>query len=329
MKKIFFLLLGLALCYSMEAQRVTNLRAEQSGQDVIVFYFLDANSACEVELFLSLDNGNTWGALLKGVSGDVGKNITKGSKQILWKVLDDRQELEGDKIKFKIVVNGRKSFEPEMIFVEGGAFQMGSNAGDLDEKPMHYVSLNSFSIAKYEITQAQYQSVMGRNPSVFKDCDNCPVDNVSWNDVQEFIQKLNTQTGRIYRLPTEAEWDYAAKGGKNCKAYSYSGSHDVSASAWYNSNSDGKSHPVGLKMPNELGICDMSGNVWEWCSDFYGSYNNFLETNPKGPSNGSQHVFRGGSWHFTQEHCRISNRLGSSSDLRAIDGGFRLVLSAE
>ena len=329
MKKVFFLFLAIAIGCSAQAQKVNNLRAEQRGQDIVILYSLETNSPCEITLLLSLDNGISWSPLQQSISGDVGKNVTKGDKQILWKVLEDRQELEGNKIKFKIVVNGRKSFEPEMIFVEGGAFQMGSNAGDSDEKPMHYVSLNSFSIAKYEITQSQYKAVMGKNPSVFKDCDNCPVDNVSWNDVQEFIQKLNTQTGRIYRLPTEAEWDYAAKGGKNCKAYSYSGSHDVNNSAWYSSNSESKSHPVGLKMANELGIYDMSGNVWEWCSDLYGTYNNFLETNPKGPSNGSQHVFRGGSWHFTQEHCRISNRLGSNSDLRAVDGGFRLVLSAE
>jgi len=276
-----------------------------------------------------LDNGVSWSVLNQSVSGDIGKNISKGEKLILWKVLDERQVLEGNQIKFKIVVNGKKPFEPEMIFVEGGAFQMGSNSGDVDEKPLHYVSLSSFSIAKFEVTQAQYQAVMGINSSIFSDCENCPVDNVSWNDVQVFIQKLNTQTGRSYRLPTEAEWDYAAKGGKKCKAYSYSGSHDINASAWHNLNSERKSHPVGLKMANELGLHDMSGNVWEWCSDFYGPYNNFLETNPTGSANGSQHVFRGGSWHFAQEHCRISNRLGSNSDLKAIDGGFRLVLPIE
>ena len=319
----------MVVCCSLQAQRVTNLRAEQSGQDIVILYLLESKSTCEVELFLSIDNGFSWSVLNQSVSGDIGKNISKGEKRILWKVLDERQELEGNNIKFKIVVNGKKPFEPEMIFVEGGAFQMGSNSGDSDEKPLHYVSLSSFSIAKFEVTQAQYQAVMGINPSIFSDCENCPVDNVSWNDVQIFIQKLNAQTGRSYRLPTEAEWDYAAKGGKKCKAYSYSGSHDINASAWHNSNSERKSHHVGLKMPNELGIYDMSGNVWEWCSDFYGPYNNFLETNPTGSVNGSQHVFRGGSWHFAQEHCRISNRLGSNSDLKAIDGGFRLVLPVE
>ena len=327
MKKIVFQIIFSVLCLSAQAQKVSNIRAEPRGQDMVVLYSLETTSPCEVSLLLSQDNGVTWGAPLKNVSGDVGKNITAGEKQINWKVLEEREQLVGDKIKFKVGASGKKSFEPEMIFVEGGTFQMGSSSGESDEKPVHSVTLSGFNIGKYEMTQAQWKAVMGSNPSNFSGCDNCPVENVSWNDVQQYISKLNSQTGKNYRLPTEAEWEFSARGGKSSKGYTYSGSNDLNAVAWNTDNSGSKTHSIGGKQANELGIYDMSGNVWEWCSDWYGNYNSYSETNPTGASSGQFRVLRCGSWNDYANYCRTAIRNWNLPDGR-INYGFRLVLPA-
>jgi formylglycine-generating enzyme required for sulfatase activity len=213
-----------------------------------------------------------------------------------------------------------------MVFVEGGTFQMGSSSGESDEQPVHTVQLSSFSIGKYEVTQAQWKAVMGNNPSAFSGCDQCPVEYVSWNDVQLFISKLNQLTGKTYRLPTEAEWEYAARGGKNSQGFTYSGSNQIDVVAWYSSNSGDKTHIVGDKRANELGLYDMTGNVWEWCSDWYGGYSTSAQTNPKGPISGDNRVFRGGSWYFAVTYCRLSHRLRIGPEDRDHRIGFRLVL---
>jgi formylglycine-generating enzyme required for sulfatase activity len=172
---------------------------------------------------------------------------------------------------------------------------------------------------------------MGNAPSSFRNCYNCPVESVSWNDVQEFITKLNQKTGKKYRLPTEAEWEYAARGGKKSKGYQYSGSNNINDVAWYGSNSGVKTHPVGQKQPNELGIFDMSGNVWEWCSDWYAAeyeYDwNSTIPDPKGPASGSGRVYRGGRWLNDPQYCRSSFRFSYSPDFRFDNLGFRLVLA--
>ena len=183
-------------------------------------------------------------------------------------------------------------------------------------------------MGKYEVTQAQWKVVMGNNPSNFTGCDDCPVENVSWNDVQDFIRKLNAQTGKNYRLPTEAEWEYAAKGGKSSKGYTYSGSNDLNAVAWNIDNSGSKTHAVGGKQANELGVCDMTGNVWEWCSDWYGTYNSFSETNPTGASSGQYRALRGGSWRNSAIICRSALRYWNNPGSRYNCYGFRLVLPA-
>ena len=330
MKKIVFQILLSLLCLSTQAQKVTNIRAEQRGQDIVVLYSLETTTPCEVGLLLSQDNGATWSAPLKFVSGDVGKNITAGGKKIIWKVLEEREQLVGDKIKFKIsaIDSGRKTLEPEMVYVAGGTFLMGGSSGESDEKPVHSVTLSSFNIGKFEVTHAQWKSVMGSNPSYFKECDQCPVEQVSWNDVQDFIRKLNAQTGRNYRLPTEAEWEYAAKGGKSSKGFTYSGSNDLNAVAWNTDNSGGKTHSVGGKQANELGVYDMTGNVWEYCSDFYGDYNNYSETNPTGALSDRGRVLRGGGWYYAANYCRVAYRTGHNPSSTYNDSGFRLVLPA-
>ncbi len=217
----------------------------------------------------------------------------------------------------------RLSFEPEMVFVEGGTFKMGSNDYD-SEKPIHDVTLSDFYIGKYPVTQAQWHAVMGENPSHFKGCDDCPVENVSWDDVQEFIKKLNDRTGKNYRLPTEAEWEYAARGGNKSKGYKYAGSDNLDEVGWYNGNAGSKTHPVGQKKPNELGIYDMSGNVWEWCADWYGAYPSEPQTNPTGPAKGTDRVVRGGSWVDFDNFCRVSYRFRYNFDFRNLNIGFRL-----
>jgi formylglycine-generating enzyme required for sulfatase activity len=218
--------------------------------------------------------------------------------------------------------------EDLMIKVEGGTFQMGSNDAQEDEKPIHEVSVPTFYISKYEVTQKQWQDIMDNNPSYFKGCDNCPVENVSWEDVQEFIKKLNTQTGKKYRLPSEAEWEFAARGGNKSNNYKYSGSNDIEEVAWYGyKKSDKKTHAVGTKKPNELGIYDMSGNVWERCSDWYGVdyYKNSPSNNPKGASSGNSRVLRGGSWLNLDINCRVADRVSSNPTVRTYNSGFRVV----
>ena len=218
-----------------------------------------------------------------------------------------------------------------MVYVSGGTFTMGatseqgSEAYD-DEKPTHSVTLSSFYLCKYEVTQALWRAVMGNNPSRFKG-NNLPVEQVSWNDCQTFISRLNNLTGKNFRLPTEAEWEYAARGGNRSRGYKYSGSNALSDVAWYEDNSGDKTHPVGSKSPNELGLYDMSGNVWEWCSDWYGTYSSSSQTNPTGASRGSNRVRRGGGWGNDASYCRSSFRIYDAPDDRYYFLGLRLALS--
>lgn len=191
----------------------------------------------------------------------------------------------------------------DMLPIPAGTFLMGCDSLTRefrcfeDEKPAHRVSLSAYQIGKYEVTQADWRDIMGSNPSFHKDCDDCPVENVSWSDVQDFLKKLNARyPGKNYRLPTEAEWEYAARGGAKSGGYSFAGSNNLSTIAWYRVNSGDKTHPVGNKLPNELGLFDMSGNVWEWCSDRYGNYRADLQTNPRGSTQGQSRVGRGGAW---------------------------------
>ena len=219
----------------------------------------------------------------------------------------------------------------EMVKVEAGTFMMGATSEMKDpydwEKPVHQVTLtNDYYMGKYEVTQALWQAVMGNNPSRFKG-ENLPVETVNWNECQEFISKLNSMTGRKFRLPTEAEWEYAARGGKKSRGYQYSGSNSISDVAWYDGNSGSKTHPVGTKQANELGIYDMAGNVCEWCQDWYGFYLSSSQTNPIGATSGSIRVDRGGCWYAFARFCRSSCRSYCVPDGRFGYIGLRLALS--
>lgn len=225
-----------------------------------------------------------------------------------------------------ITVNG-VSFT--MVAVEGGTFQMGATSEQgsdaySDEKPVHSVTLSDYYIGETEVTQELWQAVMGNNPSTFSGSQR-PVETVSWNDCQKFITKLNRLTGKNFRLPTEAEWEYAARGGNKSKGYKYSGSNTIGNVAWYEYNSNSRTHDVKTKTPNELGIYDMSGNVWEWCQDWFGSYSSGSQTNPTGPSSGSYRVLRGGCWNGDAKGCRVSYRSSNSPGRRNSNYGFRVV----
>lgn len=269
--------------------------------------------------------------------GEPEKSATVGS---------DETQYDGDKttkLKAHLSNNATSTQRQEiekllgsMVYVEGGTFLMGAqstapNAPNYDseafvgESPVHRVTVSSFYMSKYEVTQGLWEAVMGTNPSKFKG-DNLPVDSVSWYDCQDFIAKLNKLTGKEFRLPTEAEWEYAARGGNKSRGYKYSGSNTIGVVAWYIGNYSDKTHPVGSKQPNELGLYDMSGNVWEWCQDRYRPYSFSSQTDPTGPSSGSYRVHRGGCWFSSAQGCRVSNRFGSApGDRGDADHGFRLV----
>ena len=219
----------------------------------------------------------------------------------------------------------------DMVRVKLGSFDMGcDNSQDNDcfdrETPSHFVMIDyDYYIGKFEVTQELYEAVMGNNPSGWKAPDR-PVEDVSWDDIQLFCKELSILTGYVFSLPTEAEWEYAARGGHMATASKYSGSMNVDVVAWHSGNSGGQTHPVGSRQPNELGIYDMSGNVWEWCQDWYGKYSGNRQTNPKGPTEGTQRVLRGGAWDSNTEGCRVVKRRPSSQNIHNKGIGFRVVL---
>lgn len=217
----------------------------------------------------------------------------------------------------------------KMVYVEGGSFDMGATSEQINpdsaEMPVHCDTLSNYSIGRTEVPQWLWVAVMGNNPSSSTG-DNLPVERVSWDDCQEFLGKLNALTGKSFRLPTEAQWEYAARGGKRSRGCQYSGSNNLGDVAWYNSNSGSQTHEVGTKSANELGLYDMSGNVWEWCNDWYGDYQNSGSIDPMGSSYGGYRVGRGGSWGLSPGYCRVAYRLNCVSGSRSDDLGFRLAM---
>jgi formylglycine-generating enzyme required for sulfatase activity len=232
-----------------------------------------------------------------------------------------------------------KKLQADMVLVEGGTYTMGwlegrDGEGYDNEKPAHEVTVSDFHISRFQVTQAQWRAVMGSDPPKLpnKGCDDCPVENVSWDNVQDFLEKLNKLTGQNYRLPTEAEWEFAARGGNQSQGYLYSGSNDLDEVGWYLDNSNSKTHPVGQKKANELGLFDMSGNVKEWCQDCW------HETYEGAPSGGrawlaasggncSYRVFRGGSWNNVNRYCRVADRYREFDSFLFNNSGFRLARS--
>ena len=222
---------------------------------------------------------------------------------------------------FKQEVNG---IIIDMVQIPGGTFQMGSHSEEADEieKPVHQVTLSSFYIGKYEVTQGQWEAIMGSNPSLFQKGDNYPVEQVSWDDAKKFILKLNKLTGKRYRMPTEAEWEYAARGGTTGDRYG-----DLNDIAWYQDNSEKSTHPIGQKQPNAYGLYDMLGNIWECCQDWQGPYTSSAQNNPTGPSAETDHrVYRGGSYTNGVKGVRTPNRGYCPPDIRGYNLGLRLAI---
>lgn len=260
--------------------------------------------------------------------------LTMGACSLFSK--SDKNVSEDDETQEKTITNNKtftvNDVKFTMVKVEGGTFTMGASGklidkAEQDEYPAHKVKLASYYLGQTEVTQELWVAVMGDNPSQFKGV-NLPVENVNWNDCQEFLSRLNNLTGEKFRLPTEAEWEYAARGGNLSKDYIYSGSDNLFNVAWWGDNSDGVTHPVATKQANELGIYDMSGNVWEWCNDWLGDYNSSEQANPVGPSTGGCRVTRGGSFaaDYVYNGWRVSDRNCSSPEFIAGNLGFRLAL---
>jgi len=270
---------------------------------------------------------------------------------VLWQVLKPKQGLP-ENPEEEMTVSENKTDQTfnvgdvtfKMVFVEGGTFQMGSDSGDDDERPVHNVTVRDFYMGEFEVTQALWQQVMGT--TVYQQRDKA--DHPSWSmrgvgadypmyyvnhtEAEEFCGRLNQRlrsqlpAGYSFALPTEAEWEYAARGGNKTNTYTYSGSNYLSDVAWYRAKRNRTTHAAGSKRANELGLYDMSGNVWEWCSDWYGSYSSSSQTDPRGPSSGSSRVFRGGSWDNIAAGCRVANRSRDSPGYRGNNYGFRLAL---
>ncbi len=228
----------------------------------------------------------------------------------------------------------KNSIGMKFVLIPAGSFQMGSDKqsdpeADEDEIPRHQVTLTQpFYMGKYEVTQAQWQAVMGSNPSKFKG-DNLPVERVSWDDAQLFIAALHKKEGKNYRLPSEAEWEYAARAGSTAKYSLGNDAGELGKDAWSSNNSNYQTHPVGQLQPNAWGLYDMHGNVWEWCSDWYGKYSAAVVTDPSGPSSGSYRVFRGGSWRGNPGGLRSALRGGNSPDVAYSNLGFRLAFPVQ
>ncbi len=334
--KFIFFLVSQILSFPLLAQTVSNVQAEQVGKQIVITYSLDKQA--DISVCYTTDGGKSFSAPLKQVTGDVGNNIAAGNHTITWNVLEEVDKLIADDIMFVVIPSENiltftiKGVRFKMIKVEGGTFTMGATAEQEDdawntERPAHQVTLSDYYIGQTEVTQALWEAVMGSNPSSSKG-DNLPVEQVSWEDCQTFIEKLNRLLsnelgGMRFALPTEAQWEFAARGGNKSKGYKYAGSNNSSNVAWY---SGYHAHPVARKQPNELGLYDMSGNVWEWCQDWYGRYSRNVQTDPQGPASGEGRVIRGGSWASSAENCRVSNRSYNKPLTRGNVLGFRLCL---
>ena len=329
--------------FFVDDKELNEIKVIQIGRNVISdTQFFEANSIGDTitipiqsNALWIVDNSNEWCTIQKGsdyLTIEIERNYNMNSRSGIIRV---------NAIDFSLLITisqfGCQWFESfEMISVESGVFYMGAQREYPDdinydmsaagiESPVHLVTISGFSIGKYEVTQAQWTAAMGSNPSIHIG-DSLPVENVTWEQVQEFITLLNNITGLNYRLPTEAEWEFAAKGGNGSEGNLYSGSSVLGACGWYYLNSESSTHVVGTKSPNEIGIYDMSGNVREWCNDWLDYYSSIDENDPQGPDNGNLKVNRGGSWSTPAINCRNTCRSSNYPHESSQDLGFRLAI---
>ncbi|MDP2884255.1 MAG: formylglycine-generating enzyme family protein [Ignavibacteria bacterium] len=309
------------------AQTVSNIRVETKSGRVVITYDLDGTWGEKYDINLAARNNNGETVIPSVLAGDV-LGVSPGkTKWIWWEPQLEGRVLAGwTTVTVTATPSISNSIRMEFVLVQPGTVQMGSVEGDADERRTHSVTIsNPFYIGKHEVTQKQWRDLMGTNPSKYQG-DNRPVENVSWDDAQEFIRKLNEKEGATnYRLPTEAEWECAARGGSRSEGFKYAGSSNVADVAVCRENSGGETKPVGSKRANELGIYDMSGNVWEWCSDWHGPYSGSAEADPKGSSSGSSRVLRGGSFSDDGYYCRVAYRSYGNPTIRYLNFGFRCV----
>ncbi len=317
MLKNFYIVILFSLIHFLNGQTYSNVRAVQDGLSVNVKYDMKGElfRGDEVALTYTIDDGSNYSIILDA-DGDLGLNVLPGkNNEINW-LLIDKDFIIGKIISFRII-----TIPEGMVYVNGGDFLRQSKNKSNKELSIHPVFLGSFLIDKTEVTQREYRQVMGKYASDYAGCMECPVENVSWFDAQEYTKKIGK------RLPTEAEWEYAARGGsQNKKSYKYSGSNSINEVAWFLANTDSK-QPVGRKKPNVLGLFDMSGNVWEWCADWYHDeyFQVALKKNPTGPDYGTEKVVRGGSWFSNDSFCDIAMRYKLKPDYRDTNFGFRCV----
>jgi formylglycine-generating enzyme required for sulfatase activity len=355
MKQLLFTLIltALSVCVFAAAPEVSNVVATPAAGMVTISYTLTADSGCTITLLVSTDNGSNYLDIpLTALSGAVGNGVTAGNgKQIIWHPAGDAMGV-GSTYKLKVIArdNPSPTAMDDFILVESGSFNNGTSN----------VSLSSFYIDKYEITQREYQAVMGVNPSRFTGVTNGPVEQVSWFNAIEYCNRRSLQTGLTpcysystygsnpdnwpagwntintnhtdvscnwtatgYRLPTEMEWEYVARGGNQTHNYTYSGSNDLNAVGWYSSNSAGSHHTIGTKAANELGTFDLTGNIFEWVWDIYGGYPSGAQTDPHGSTSGTKRMRRGGSWNGSADFCPVSTRVTSYATYSIYYVGFR------
>jgi len=313
--------------------------AQRNDGSKIVDVYYDLSGAVgpvAINVLFSDNNGVNWNVTPSSgaLSGDVGPGITNGTnRHIVWNAVLDRPNAHWVNARAKVSASSSAGTTTitlpggvllEMVTIPAGSFTMGSTEGS-DEQPTHTVTITQpFLMGKYEVTQAQWQAVMGANPSYFTGNPNRPVDNVSWNDCQAFIAAINALEQGTFRLPSEAEWEYACRAGTTTK-WSFGDNDELLVDyAWYSGNSLDISHAVGQKLPNAWGLYDMHGNLWEWCQDRYGEYTADAELDPQGPSTGMSRVLRGGGWDCYSWNCRSSYRIFDNPDDRNNVCGLRL-----